>query len=75
LTTSAINLNASRIASVGAYLCIQGLYPFALGLRPKQGRTPVYRLGGHCEAGKTGWQCAGREVYEETGLRIQFVSL
>jgi ADP-ribose pyrophosphatase YjhB (NUDIX family) len=66
-----IDLHQTRINTAGAYVCVQGLYPFALGSRPNQGRIPVIRLGGHREQGETGWQCARREVYEETGLSIQ----
>lgn len=66
-----IDLRQTRINTAGAYVCVQGLYPFALGSRPNQRRIPVIRLGGHREQGETGWQCARREVLEEAGLPIQ----
>lgn len=52
-------------------MCLDGLYPFAIGTQPYNGRIPVVRLGGHREEHETGWQCAEREVYEETNLRIK----
>jgi hypothetical protein len=66
-----IDLQHARINTAGAYVCVQGLYAFALGSHPRQGRIPVIRLGGHREEGESGWQCAQREVYEEAGLSIQ----
>lgn len=59
-----------RINTAGAYLCVDGLFVFAIGIRPYQGRIPVVRLGGHREGDETGWQCAAREVYEEANLKI-----
>jgi 8-oxo-dGTP pyrophosphatase MutT (NUDIX family) len=65
-----IDIQNARVNTAGAYVCINGLYPFALGAQPYNGRTPVVRLGGHREAHETGWQCATREVYEEANLQI-----
>jgi 8-oxo-dGTP pyrophosphatase MutT (NUDIX family) len=64
-------ISNSRVDTAGAYVCIDGLYPFAVGTRLHHGRIPVYRLGGHREEHETGWQCAVREVYEETSLQIR----
>jgi len=50
---------------------INGLYPFAIGTQPYNGRLPVIRLGGHREEHETGWQCAVREVYEEANLHTK----
>ncbi len=60
-----------RIYTAGAYVRVGEFYPFAIGIRPHNGNIPVVRLGGHREGKETGWQCAQREVYEETGLCIR----
>jgi hypothetical protein len=69
-----IDLQPASVLTAGAYVCIQGLYPFAIGTKLHHGQIPVFRLGGHREPSETGWQCAAREVLEETGLRIQPLS-
>jgi ADP-ribose pyrophosphatase YjhB (NUDIX family) len=66
-----MDIQNARVNTAGAYVCLDGLYPFAIGTRPSNGRIPVVRLGGHREEHETGWQCAAREVYEETNLRIK----
>ena len=66
-----IDIQNAMVNTAGAYVSIDGLYPFHLGITPWQGRIPVVRLGGHREGDETGWQCAAREVHEETGLRIR----
>lgn len=63
-------IQKAKIGAAGAFICIGDQYLFALGAQPYNGRTPVYRLGGHREEGETGWECAAREVLEETGLPI-----
>jgi len=68
--TSLADIQKARINTAGAYICLHGLYLFAIGIQLANGRIPVFRLGGHREAHETGWQCAVREVYEETNLRI-----
>lgn len=65
-----IDIQHASINTAGAYVCVDGLYVFALGIRSHHGRIPVVRLGGHREGQETGWQCAAREVYEESTLRI-----
>lgn len=67
------NLQDSIVRAAGAYVCVNGLYVFALGIRSHQGCTPVYRLGGHLERDETGWQCAVREASEEADINIKFV--
>jgi 8-oxo-dGTP pyrophosphatase MutT (NUDIX family) len=57
--------------TAGAYVDLDGLYPFAIGSKLHDGNIPVIRLGGHREENETGWQCAAREVYEEASLHIE----
>ena len=66
-----MSLRDVRINTAGAYICIDGYYLFAIGIRPYNGHIPIVRLGGHREEHETGWQCAVREVYEEASLYIQ----
>lgn len=63
-------LHRARVNTAGAYICFEGLFIFAIGTQPHNGRIPVIRLGGHREAHETGWECAVREIREETGLQI-----
>jgi 8-oxo-dGTP pyrophosphatase MutT (NUDIX family) len=65
------DIEGARINTAGAYICIDGLYLFTIGIKPHKGRIPVVRLGGHQEENETGWQCAAREVFEEANLRIE----
>jgi hypothetical protein len=66
-----MDIQNARVNTAGAYVSINGLYPFAIGSLPYHGRIPVIRLGGHREEHETGWQCAVREVYEEANLQIR----
>ena len=66
-----MDIQSARINTAGAYVCLTGLYPFAIGTQLYKGRIPVVRLGGHQEEHETGWQCAAREVYEEANLQIK----
>ncbi len=60
-----------KINTAGAYVCINGRYLFAIGIKLHNGHIPVVRIGGHQEGNETGWQCAFREVFEETSLQIE----
>jgi len=66
-----IDIQNARVTTAGAYVCLNGFYLFAIGIRPHNGHIPVIRLGGHREEDETGWQCAVREVYEEASLQIK----
>lgn len=66
-----IDIQEARGNTAGAYICIHGLYVFAIGIHPHKGRIPIVRLGGHREPHETGWQCAAREVREEASLHIK----
>src|SRR3954471_23730683 len=59
------------VATAGAYIVLDGRFPFVLGTTPAGDRLAVVRVGGHREAGESPWQCAAREVLEEAGLSIQ----
>jgi hypothetical protein len=66
-----IDIQNAKVNTAGAYVYLKGLYLFAIGIQPHHGQIPVIRLGGHREENETGWQCAEREVYEESNLRIK----
>ncbi len=66
-----MDIQNARVNTAGAYVCIDGYYPFAMGSKLHDGHIPVIRLGGHREGHETGWKCAAREVYEEASLQIQ----
>jgi 8-oxo-dGTP pyrophosphatase MutT (NUDIX family) len=59
------------VATAGAYVLLDGRFPFVVGLTPAGDRLAVVRLGGHREAGESPWQCAARELLEESGLTIE----
>lgn len=65
------DIQRARITTAGAYIRVNGLYLFTIGIEPHNGHIPVVRLGGHREENETGWQCAEREVFEEAHLRIE----
>jgi hypothetical protein len=66
-----MDLQNARINTAGAYIWVDGFYPFAIGVRTHNGCIPVVRLGGRREGAETGWQCAWREVHEESSLDVQ----
>jgi len=66
-----MDIQSVRVNTAGAYVCIDGLYVFAIGIQSYNGHIPIVRLGGHREGNETGWQCAIREVYEEADLQIK----
>jgi hypothetical protein len=65
------DIKSARINTAGAYVRVNGLYLFTIGIEPHNGNIPVVRIGGHQEGNETGWQCAVREVFEETSLQIK----
>jgi hypothetical protein len=66
-----LDIQNARINTAGAYVSVDGLYLFTIGIKPHNGNIPVVRIGGHQEGNETGWQCALREVFEETQLPIK----
>lgn len=66
-----IDIQNTRINTAGAYVSLNGLYVFAVGIQTNNNRIPIIRLGGHREESETGWQCAEREVFEEASLQIK----
>jgi hypothetical protein len=60
----------AAIATAGAFIVIDELFLFGIGAKLHHGQIPIYRFGGHRESGESGWQCAKREVHEETQLEI-----
>jgi hypothetical protein len=44
-----LDIQDASIRTAGAYLCINGLYVFAIGNQLHNGSIPVFRLGGHRE--------------------------
>jgi ADP-ribose pyrophosphatase YjhB (NUDIX family) len=65
------DIQNARINTAGAYVSVNGLYLFTIGIKPHNGNIPVVRIGGHQEGNETGWQRAMREVFEETNLQIK----
>ena len=65
------DIQSARINTAGAYVRINELYLFTIGINQHNGQIPVVRLGGHREENETGWQCAEREVFEEANLQIE----
>jgi 8-oxo-dGTP pyrophosphatase MutT (NUDIX family) len=66
-----LDIQSAITNTAGAYVRINGLFVFAIGIKPFNGHIPVVRLGGHREGNETGWQCAVREVFEEANLQIK----
>lgn len=59
------DIQNAKINTAGAYVRINGLYLFTIGIKPHHGNIPVVRIGGHQEGNETGWQCAMREAFEK----------
>lgn len=60
-----------RVVTAGAYVVLDGRFPFMVGPTPRGDRLAVVRLGGHREGRETPWECAAREAREEAGLAIR----
>jgi len=69
-----LNLKEAYYRTAGAFVSVQGLYPFVLGWKLYHGKIPVIRLGGEMEADETGWQTAQREAQEEAQLSLRPVA-
>jgi hypothetical protein len=44
-----IDIQNASVGTAGAYICMSGLYLFAIGNQLHNGCIPVFRLGGHRE--------------------------
>jgi 8-oxo-dGTP pyrophosphatase MutT (NUDIX family) len=62
------------VVTAGAYLVLDGRFPFMVGPTARGDALGVVRLGGHRERGEAPWDCAAREVREEAGLTIRHVA-
>ncbi len=71
LNARALGLDKAVVGTAGAYVIVDGYFPFWVSPKHNGDTLAVIRLGGHREEGETGWQCAAREVYEETRLNIR----
>jgi hypothetical protein len=65
------DLQHAKINTAGAYVCIDKLYLFVIGTKLHNDNIPIVRIGGHREENETGWQCAMREVFEETNVQLK----
>jgi ADP-ribose pyrophosphatase YjhB (NUDIX family) len=63
-------LNHQFVRKAGAYVITNHVMPFMVGPTPDNTALAVVRLGGHKEGNETAWECAQREVFEESGMRI-----
>ena len=66
-----LNFYDTQIRTAGAYVTVDGLYPFVIGWKLHNGNIPIIRLGGGVERDETGWDCAAREAREEAGISIR----
>ncbi len=69
--TCSLGLDKAHVGTAGAYVEIGGYYLFTVAPKSGGNTLAVIRLGGHCEASETGWQCAVRELYEEAHINIR----
>lgn len=54
----------------GSYVIVNGRMAFQMGPTPDKSDLAIVRLGGHREGNETAWECAQREVFEESQMRI-----
>lgn len=58
------------VDKAGAYVLVNHVMPFVMGPTPDHSALAIARLGGHREGQETAWECARREVFEESRMRI-----
>jgi ADP-ribose pyrophosphatase YjhB (NUDIX family) len=58
------------VEKAGSYVIVRGRMAFQMGPTPDKAALAIVRLGGHREGNETAWECAQREVFEESHLRI-----
>lgn len=63
-------MNLQLVEKAGAFVIIKNIMPFMMGPTPDRSALAIVRLGGHREGNETAWECAKREVFEESHMRI-----
>ncbi|WP_211750231.1 hypothetical protein [Paenibacillus sp. Marseille-Q4541] len=63
-------MNGQVCEKAGAFVLTNNKMTFMMGPTPDQSALAIVRLGGHREGAETAWECAEREVFEESQMRI-----
>jgi hypothetical protein len=63
-------MNGQVFEKAGAFVLTNKRMAFMMGPTVDQSALAIVRLGGHREGSETAWECAQREVIEESQMRI-----
>jgi hypothetical protein len=63
-------VNDQVVQKAGAFVLTNKRMAFMMGPTVDQSALAIVRLGGHREGAETAWECAQREVFEESRMRI-----
>jgi hypothetical protein len=63
-------VNIQFVEKAGAFVLTNNTMAFMMGPTPDHSELAIVRLGGHREGTETAWECAQREVFEESQMRI-----
>ncbi|WP_340003673.1 hypothetical protein MHH52_16685 [Paenibacillus sp. FSL K6-0276] len=63
-------MNDQVVQKAGAFVLTNKRMAFMMGPTVDQSELAIVRLGGHREGAETAWECAQREVLEESQMRI-----